>query len=405
MPSVPDGCCHPIRVAVLTGAMAIAGCGSGVHATHSSTQAFPSGSTLQAGRRVQLPAGVVASVAGHPIMLVRFEQAYSAAVRGASAVGGPVPVDPPSYARCAAALRGELARLQARLPSVTGRSRARLPTPSASQLRRECAQRRTALIQSVMTQLIESEWTELEARDEHVTVSETEVAAALARERASFRTARLFHEYLARSGQTEATLAARIRLELLTEALARRRVGATPGVSQRQVAAYFDAHRAQFALPQRRDLELILTRTRAQAEQARQAVERGQSWGRVAAVLSIDPATRASGGMLRDAVQGSLEPAVGSLAFAARPGAIVGPVKGIRGWYLIRVVAVIPATQPRLPAFSAQIRRLLAEELAARRASAANRSYENRWRSRTLCRPGYIVALCANASTGLAAGR
>ena len=62
----------------------------------------------------------------------------------------------------------------------------------------------------------------------------------------------------------------------ISEAVERR----SGNVTEAQIAAYYNRNRDQFAVPERRDLEIILTRTEAQANAAKRAIESGTSVGR-----------------------------------------------------------------------------------------------------------------------------
>jgi glutathione S-transferase len=51
---------------------------------------------------------------------------------------------------------------------------------------------------------------------------------------------------------------------------------------------------------------------------------------------------------------------------------------------------------PKLATYASRIRLLLAEQVRAQRSAAATTSFERHWRGQTICRPGYVVTLCAN---------
>ena len=48
-------------------------------------------------------------------------------------------------------------------------------------------------------------------------------------------------------------------------------------VTDAQIAAYYNKNKARFAQPERRDLRIVLTKNKAKAEQAKKALETGQS--------------------------------------------------------------------------------------------------------------------------------
>ena len=62
-----------------------------------------------------------------------------------------------------------------------------------------------------------------------------------------------------------------------------------------QIADFYNKNKARFAQPEKRDLRVVLTKTKAKAEQAKAALESGQSWATVAKKYSIDDASKAAG--------------------------------------------------------------------------------------------------------------
>ena len=184
--------------------------------------------------------GVIATVAGHPITVAAFDQAYATAAHGS------VPIDPPGFERCAAALERQYTRLSA---VVKHKHVKPPPAPSHASLIKQCRERQTALRDGAITQLIEQEWNVLEAQADHITVTPGAVQAAFAAQRRSFGGAAKYQRYLARIGQTLAQAVAQLRLNLVEQKLQQHWLGAPVHVSEQQVAAFFRAHHAEFVLP------------------------------------------------------------------------------------------------------------------------------------------------------------
>ena len=191
----------------------------------------------------------------------------------------------------------------------------------------------------------------------------------------------------------------RVRIQALAAALTRKIQSSSAPVTEAQIQSYYDRNRAQFALPERRDVELILTRTQAQANAAKSAVQGGTSWAAAARQYSTDAASKATGGVLRGVSQGQQDRAFDQAAFSARKNVIVGPVKGQFGYYVLRVTSITPARQTPLAEARAQIRALLQQQGQQKKMSTFVRDFQNRWRDKTNCREGYVVQLCKNAPT------
>ena len=75
-------------------------------------------------------------------------------------------------------------------------------------------------------------------------------------------------------------------------------------VSDADVEEYYEKNKKRFAQPERRDLQVVLTKTEAKAEQAKKALEGGQTFKDVAKKYSIDEASKSQGGKLPGGGQG-----------------------------------------------------------------------------------------------------
>ncbi|HEX4804842.1 MAG TPA: peptidyl-prolyl cis-trans isomerase [Conexibacter sp.] len=334
-----------------------------------------------------VPSNAVASVDGTPITKADYTKWATITVRG-SAQGGAQAVlpDPPTYTRCIATLRKQTRPVRGQ------------PAPTDVTLRAQCRQQDQALVQQTMATLIQNVWIEKEASAQGVSVTDAEVQRQLATtKRQSFSSEAAYQRFLKQSGMTQADVFERIRIQALAAKLTRKiQSGAAP-VTDAQVQSYYARNRAQFAVPERRDVELILTKTQAQGNAAKAAVQGGMSWAAAAKKYSTDAASKATGGILRGVSQGQQDRAFDTAAFGAKKGVIVGPVKGQFGYYVIRVTTITPAQVTSLASARAQIRSLLQQQNSQQKLTTFIRAFQTRWRGKTNCRTGYIVQLCSNA--------
>ena len=81
-------------------------------------------------------------------------------------------------------------------------------------------------------------------------------------------------------------------------------------------------------------MDIILTKTLAQANAAKAAIQKGQAWSVVAKKYSIDP-SKSTGGALNGVTAGQQDSALSKAAFAASPNTLIGPIKSQFGYYLI----------------------------------------------------------------------
>ncbi|MDO8209783.1 peptidyl-prolyl cis-trans isomerase [Conexibacter sp. CPCC 206217] len=335
-----------------------------------------------------VPSNAVASVDGDPITKADYDRWAEITAKSASAQGGTAVIpDPPDYTRCVAALT-EQAR------SVRGQR-----VPAVAQLRAQCRQLDTQIRQQTLSQLIQTIWIEKEARDLGVSVTDAEVDRYLAdSKRQSFPRRGDYEKFLRSSGMTERELLFRLHSQRLAEAISeaiQRRAG---NVTEAQITDYYNRNRDQFAVPERRDLEIVLTRTEAQAEQAKRAVESGTPWAEVARRFSDDAVSKSNGGRLAGVARGQQDRALDTAAFGASRGEIVGPVRGQFGWYIVRVDGITPARQSTLDESRSQIRELLRQQNSTTAMTDFSRRFVTRWAALTNCRAGYVIEqFCSNA--------
>jgi foldase protein PrsA len=366
----------------------------------------PSVPTLQPSSKakpVSLPAGAVAKVGDQVITQAQYDRLHAASVRSLRNGPSPIVSDPPHYTKCVDSLRAFYGKLRAQSKKVAGSSKrpARaapaLKTPGTAALRMQCRQRRVDLVTAPMSQLIQSAWTAQQAKAEHVNVSDAEVAKVLTQQRKAYPSAAQYARFLKSNGLTAAGLAQRTRTELLSQKLALKHNAPVAKVSDDQVNAYFAKNKAQFGEPERRDLQVIRTKTEAKAKAAQAAIKDGTSWNTVAAKYTVDRKTKPAGGAYPSAVKGALDPALGTTAFSARVGVVGGPVHGKQGFWIVRVNKIHPAVTAAIGPYRDRIRQLLQSQAQGKATAKANTAFQASMKAKTICRAGYVVAtFCAN---------
>jgi foldase protein PrsA len=338
-----------------------------------------------------IPGNAVVQVGSTPITKATFEHwlgvAASSSAQTAAGTTAPKPVvpDPPSYTAC-------IAHLQATAPKPAKGQ----PAPSAAQYKAQCAQEYTALKQQVLGFLISANWVIGEASDQGLSVSDKEVEKKFTELKTQqFPKEEAFKKFLATTGQTVSDLLLRVKLNLLSQKI-QQKISKEGGksVTQAQIEKYYNENKQRFGQPERRDIELILTKTQAQAEAAKKEIESGKSFESVAKKVSIDPASKANGGKLPGVVKGQEQKALDEAIFAAKPNVLTGPVKTPFGYYLFEVTAVHASSQQTL----AQVKESIKQQLAATKQQSALTkfvaNFKKKWEGRTECRKEYMVTDC-----------
>ena len=302
---------------------------------------------------------------------------------------GAVAPDPPLYSAC--------------IHHIEEVGRVLSPGHHASRtaLRGACESQYTTLRERALSFLITAQWALAEGRALGVGPSPAQVEAQLQKLRAArFPTPALERRVLGATGETLADLAFEIRLELVNEAISRHAAASSSEVNGSQVAAYYSGHRAAFGARETRDVQLILTASAAAARAARREIEAGRSFATVADASTIEAVGKRSGGLFTGVEPGERTPPLDRAIFHATPGELSGPVKTVVGYYLYEVTAVHHVPARTLREATPTIGRVIGrprEELALR---AFAKQFEARWRSRTRCRAGWVVAQCGARLTG-----
>jgi len=147
-----------------------------------------------------------------------------------------------------------------------------------------------------------------EARDQGIKVSDSEVRKSFDKQKKqSFPTDAQYQQFLKSSGMTEADILMRVRLDLVSNKIRKKVTKGKDKVTDAQVTAHYNKNKPRFSQPQRRSLNVVLTRTRPRALQALQALRAGQKFPAVAKKFSVDQASKASGGKLPDVTPGQQE--------------------------------------------------------------------------------------------------
>jgi parvulin-like peptidyl-prolyl isomerase len=259
---------------------------------------------------------------------------------------------------------------------------------------------KSALRKQVLQQLISYRWLEAEASERGITVADADVRKTFDQQRkASFPKDADYRKFLTSSGQTEQDLLLRVRAEMLSNKLRDQVTKGLAPVTNKQIADYYEKNKPRFADPERRDLRVVLTTRKADAERARAALEGGASWSSVAREHSVDRASRSKGGRMAGIVSGQQGDDFDKAVFGADRGELTGPVKTQVGHYVFEVTKVTPGRQQNLQQATPAIKSLLAAETQQKAIDAFLDDFRTKWKSKTECGDDYRTKDCSNAPT------
>jgi foldase protein PrsA len=333
-----------------------------------------------------VPGDAVATVDGNSIQKTDFDHWLNVAAKSGGQAAAAAP-KPPDYAACINQKRKTTPAPAKGQPKVTD-----------AQLKTQCQQEYNSLRDQVLQLLISFQWIEGEAKAQNIKVTDAEVKSSFDKQKKqAFPKDADFQKFLKDSGQTEADILKRVRLDTLSNKIRAKVTKGKDTVTDAQIADYYNKNKQRFAQPERRDLLIVLTKGKAKAEQARKALQSGQSFKSVAKKYSIDQASKAQGGKLPAVAKGQQEKALDTAIFKAKKGKLVGPVKTQFGWYVFKVTNVNAASQQTLAQAKTTIKQTLASQNQQKALDSFVKSFRTRWKAKTDCRQGYRTQDCKNA--------
>jgi foldase protein PrsA len=344
------------------------------------------GAALIAGCGNDVPPGAVAKVGDTTITQDEFDKWLGTAVKGQAQGGTAAVPDPPNYTKCVA-------------------TKKQTPSPQSGQgkqsdadLKKQCKSEYETLKKEVMQFLIQAQWVEQESKAQGIKVSDQTVQKALEdQKKQAFPNEKAYQKFLKTSGMSESDILFRVKLDQLQQKLTQKITEDSKKVSDQDIQAYYDKNKKRFAQPERRDLRVVLTKTKAKADAAKKALDDGQSWSAVVKQYSIDQASKAQGGKLPAVAKGQQDKALDDAVFAAPKGKIEGPVKTQFGWYVFEVEKITAASQRSLEQSKETIKGLLRSERQQKSLDEWIKDFRERYKNKTHCADDFRVAECDNA--------
>jgi foldase protein PrsA len=349
--------------------------------------AFFVAATLVAGCGDSVPKNAVASVDGSAITQTEFTHwlgiAQSTSQQGASKVA----YSPPAFTACIAGKRKSAPKPAKGQPATTD-----------AQFKTQCKQEYESLRDQVMQFLILEKWVDGEAKSQGVKVDDKTAEADFTKARKqSFPKESDFQTFLKNSGMTIADARFQVRFNTVYTKLREKAVKNADKVTNKEILDFYNKNKARLGTPLTRDLRVVLTRDQATANKAKAALQSGQNWSSVVKKYSIDPATKATGGVLSGLSKGQQEAAFDKAIFAAPKGQLQGPIKTQFGYYVFQVQKETPASQQSLKQASPAIKQQLDAQNKQKADDAFNTQLRKKWKSKTNCADAYVMTQCKNA--------
>jgi foldase protein PrsA len=333
-----------------------------------------------------VPGNAVATVDGEAIEKKTFDHWMTIAAKSGGQQAAQIP-QPPAFTACIANKRKTLPKQAKGQPKVTD-----------TQLKTQCKQEYEALRDQVLQLLISFQWIQGEADDLGVKVTDAEVKKQFdTQKKASFPKDADFDKFLKDSGQSLEDIMLRVRLDVLSNKIREKITKGKDKVTDKEISDYYNKNKQRFAQPERRDLLVVLTKTKAKADQAKAELEGGAKFASVAKEYSIDQASKAQGGKLLAVAKGQQEKALDDAVFKAEKGELTGPIKTQFGYYVFEVTKVTKASQQTLEQSKTTIKQLLASQKQQKALDDFVKDFRDKWKEKTECQDEYTTQDCKNA--------
>lgn len=267
-----------------------------------------------------------------------------------------------------------------------------------AQLKDYCSGIEKQIKDQAVSQLLTSQFLNGEAEDDKIKVTDAEVTKALpAKYTQTIGGKENLAKFTAMTGLGEAFFRAQVKTELIGQKIQEKITKDAGKVTDAEVQKHYDKNKAQYTQPEMRDLRIILTKTKAEAEKAKKALDGGAKFEDVVKEYSIDTITKKDGGKLANVVKGQQEKALGDASFAAKKGEIVGPIKTETGYYVVQVDKITASKLVPFKDVKEQIKQQLTQTKPQEALTKWQTETLDSWKEKTNCRKGYIVAFCKNA--------
>jgi foldase protein PrsA len=186
----------------------------------------------------------------------------------------------------------------------------------------------------------------------------------------------------------------RVKLNLLSSKIQEKIAKRKHAVTKSEIEKYYNENKQRFGQPEKRSVEIILTKTEDAAKKAKQEVQSGKSFSSVAKQVSTDPTSKANGGLLNEVIKGQQEKSLDAAIFSAQTGTLNGPLKTAFGYYVYRVKGVTKGSQQSLAQSEAAIKAQLTATQSQGSLSKFVKEFRTKWKAKTDCRSSYVVKDC-----------
>ena len=252
--------------------------------------------------------------------------------------------------------------------------------------------------EAAINDLLDQAWLTGEADELGVTATDREVQNELATiKKDQFPTQKAFNDFLKQSGFTTEEVEFRVKLQVLSRKIQEQITKSVTDVPDSEIENFYEASKSSFTTPETRDIRLIVTDKKANAEKALNELGDDPSdaeFAKVAKQLSVHSSKTEGGKTV--ATDGAFPDPAGAAIMSADAGTIEGPIEAGKQFYVFRVTKITPEETKSLDDVRDQIKQQLLPTLQQQAMIDFVSNYNSKWTSRTFCKSEYTVSRCDN---------
>jgi parvulin-like peptidyl-prolyl isomerase len=173
-------------------------------------------------------------------------------------------------------------------------------------------------------------------------------------------------------------------------------------VTDAQIKAYYDNHKAQYLQPESREVRHILVKKKSLADELYAKLKNGADFAQLARKYTQDEASKADGGNFT-AYKGKTVAPFDKFVFAAKKGDLSKPIKTEFGWHLIEVLSEV---KPAAPQPLAEAKDTISSTLLQQQQNQALKAWVKDAQSQyeVTYAPGYAPASTGTTNSGTSTG-
>ena len=210
-----------------------------------------------------------------------------------------------------------------------------------------------------------------------------------------------FNAELEKQGLTIEQLREQLRARLLSDKIYSAVIKKVK-VTDAEIKAYYDNHKAQYLRPESREVRHIVVKKKALADELYAKLKNGADFAQLARKYTQDEASKADGGNFTAYKGKTVEP-FDKFVFAAKKGDLSKPIKTEFGWHVVEVLSEVkPAASQSL----AEAKDTISSPLLQQQQNQALKAWVKDAQSKyeVTYAPGYAPASTGTTDTGTSTG-